>query len=340
MPIVKPENMSFADKKFSVIIYGSPGVGKTTLALSAPDPIIIDFDRGLSRVAAQHRKTAIECSRFEDVLEDINSPIVKDAQSIIIDTGGSFISMLQDYVIRQNPKINAQKNGAISLKGFGAVKTEFLRFMEHLKTVLGKNVICVFHSEEKPDKDGNPQQRLMCEGAARNLVWTPCDFGGYIQMIGNERVICFAPEQEFFAKRCHGIAAQYPIPNLGPNDKNDFLTRLFASAKANINAEANAYTAVKQKYESAMETGREIISAIQDVDSANKAKESMKTLEHALTSQKELLAMFMGRIKEVGLIWDKAAQKIVQAQPDQKADVQAQSEKPQDAGEAEEGKAG
>ena len=48
--IVTPENMSFDSKKFSMILYGSPGVGKTTLALSAPDPILIDFDRGMSRV--------------------------------------------------------------------------------------------------------------------------------------------------------------------------------------------------------------------------------------------------------------------------------------------------
>ena len=54
--IVKPENMNFSDKTFSMIIYGSPGVGKTTLALSAPDPILLDFDRGVSRVRAEHRK--------------------------------------------------------------------------------------------------------------------------------------------------------------------------------------------------------------------------------------------------------------------------------------------
>ena len=53
--IVKPENMNFSDKTFSMIIYGSPGVGKTTLALSAPDPILLDFDRGVSRVRAEHR---------------------------------------------------------------------------------------------------------------------------------------------------------------------------------------------------------------------------------------------------------------------------------------------
>lgn len=30
----------------SGMLYGQPGVGKTTVALSAPSPILIDLDRG------------------------------------------------------------------------------------------------------------------------------------------------------------------------------------------------------------------------------------------------------------------------------------------------------
>ena len=232
--IKKPNEMTFTDKKFSMILYGAPGVGKTTLALSAPDPILIDFDRGVSRVKAYHRKTTIVCSTYEEVLEDIKSPEVRDCQTIIIDTGGSFVSYLQDWAMRDNPAVNRQKNGAISLKGFGAVKQEFQRFTNHVRDVMNKNVIYVFHSDEQKDKDGNPQQRILCEGAARNIVWQPCDFGGYVQMIGNSRVVTFTPTQEFFAKGCYGIEGQYSIPTVGANEKNDFLTNLFEKARANI----------------------------------------------------------------------------------------------------------
>ena len=83
--IKQPIDMTFSDKKFSIILYGSPGVGKTTLALSAPDPVIIDFDRGMSRVKAQHRKTTIVCTNYEEVLSDIESPEVAACQTIIID---------------------------------------------------------------------------------------------------------------------------------------------------------------------------------------------------------------------------------------------------------------
>lgn len=301
-----PEEMAFEDKKFSMIIYGSPGVGKTTLALSAPDPILIDFDGGVSRVKAQHRQLTIVCDTYEGVLKDLESPEVAACQTIIIDTGGSFVTYLQDWAMRTNT-VNKQKNGAISRKGFGAVKSEFIRFTSYLKDILKKNVVYVFHSQEQADKDGNPQQRLMCEGAARNIVWTPCDFGGYLQMISADRVICFSPEQEFFAKGCHGITGRYPIPKLGANDKNDFLTRLFEQAKANIAAETEAFTPQKEQYEKTLAEAQDIVDGVVDAESANKAVDLLLRLDHALTSKRDSSAMLKDKTDELGLKFVKGA---------------------------------
>jgi len=303
--ITKPEAMSFDNKRFSVLLYGSPGVGKTTLALSAPDPIIIDFDRGMSRVRAQHRKTAIFCDTYEDVLHDLESPEIKNFQTIIVDTGGSFVTFLQDWAMRSNPAVNRQKNGAISLKGFGAVKSEFVRFTGYVKDVLDKNIIYVFHSQEQSDKDGNTQQRLMCEGAAKNIVWTPCDFGGYVQMIGEQRVVSFAPEQEFFAKGCHGINGKYTIPILGEADSNDFLTRLFDQAKANIAAESQAFAPVKAQYDAVMAQVVEIIDGVMDIETANAAAVQIPELAHALTSKKEASAMLKAKTDALGIKYTK-----------------------------------
>lgn len=300
--IKKPEEMTFSDKKFSMLLYGAP----TTLALSAPDPIIIDFDRGMSRVKAQHRKTAIFCDTYEEVLTDIKSPEVSDCQTLIIDTGGSFVTFLQDWAMRTNPTVNRQKNGAISLKGFGAVKSEFSRFTSMVKDVMNKNIIYVFHSQEQQDKDGNAQQRLMCEGAAKNIVWTPCDFGGYVQMIGDQRVICFSPEQEFFAKGCHGINGKYTIPNLGDADSNDFLTRIFDKAKANIEAENEAFAPIREQYDKTMIQVQDIIENIVDAETANAAVSSIPALEHVLTSEKEARAMLKARTDELGLKYTKS----------------------------------
>lgn len=312
--IKQPIDMSFSDKKFSMILYGSPGLGKTTLALSAPSPVLIDFDRGVSRVKAYHRKTTIMCNTYEEVLEDIRSPEIKDCETIIIDTGGSFVTYLQDWAMRTNPAQNRQKNGALSLKGFGAVKQEFQRFTNMVTTAMNKNIIYVFHSDEQKDKDGNPMQRLQCEGAARNLVWQPCDLGAYMQMIGNRRVVNFTPTDEFFAKGCYGIDGQREVPTIGLTDKNDFLTRLFDEARANIDAENDAFIPIKEQYDAVMADAREIIAAINTAEEATAAAELLPNLEHALTSKKECSALLNERAKEIGLVWDKTNKKYISSE--------------------------
>lgn len=303
--IKQPDELTFADKTFSMILYGSPGVGKTTLALSAPDPVLIDFDRGISRVKAQHRKTTIVCDSYEEVLADILSPEVTACQTVIIDTGGSFVTFLQDWAMRTNPQVNKQKNGAISLKGFGAVKSEFNRFTSMLKDVMKKNVIYVFHSQEQSDKDGNPQQRLLCEGAARNAVWTPCDFGGYVQMIGDSRIVCFTPEQEFFAKGCHGISGRYTVPTLTESDTNDFVTRIFDKAKECIAVENAAYAPLREKYDALMQTGLAQIAGISSPEEADAVRKHIAESPNFLTSSKELQDAFKKKCAELGYVWDK-----------------------------------
>lgn len=304
--IVKPEAMDFSGQRFSAIIYGSPGVGKTTLALSAPDPILLDFDRGISRVRAQHRKPTSVCNTYEEVLEDIHSPEMSDFQTIVIDTGGSFITFLKDWSMRTKQGARLKNGEFNSLKGFGFVKAEFNRFTEEIKTTLNKNVIYVFHSVESTDKDGNPVQRLLCEGATKNTVWMSCDFGGYVQMIGDQRYICFTPEQEFFAKGSHGIHGKRAIPVLASDTQNDFMTRLFDEARANIKAENDMFAPVRERYQAVMLQVAEIINGVVDADAANAAVASIQTLEHALTSQKEASAMLKEKAGALGLVYSKS----------------------------------
>lgn len=316
--IVQPEAMDFSAQRFSAIIYGPPGIGKTTLALSAPTPILIDFDRGVSRVRSQHRKATVMCSTYEEVLRDIRSKEMADYETIVIDTGGSFVTFLKDWAFRTQPGCKTKSGDFNSLKGFGFVKNEFNSFTEEIKTALNKNVIYVFHSQEQSDKDGNPTQRLLCEGSVRNTVWNPCDFGGYVQVINGKRYICFTPEQEYFAKGCHGITGKLEIPELGPATPNDFMTRLFEQAKANIAAEAEIFAPQKEAYEIAMAEGTAIIAGIVDAATANDAMVKYQALNHALTSNRELGVLWNKRVKECGLTYDSESKQYIPAQEEGK----------------------
>jgi len=296
--------MDFSGKKFSMIISGSPGMGKTTMALSAPNPIIIDFDKGISRVKAQHRKPTIMCVNYEDVLADLNDPEIKKFETIIVDTGGSFITFLQDWAMRDNPGVNRQKNGSISLKGFGAVKAEFVRFTSQLQYTFNKNIIYIFHTVEQKDKD-TTKQRLLFEGAARDIVWQPCDIGCFLQIIGDDRVAGFSPTEEYFAKGCFGVSGMRKLPRLGDNVPNDFLTNLFAEMQQCIAEENKVYEAEKKNYNKAIEAGKKIVAKIKDAETANLVAKEIEEVAHALTSRKEIGAMARARVTELGLKWNK-----------------------------------
>lgn len=304
MAILQPAEMDFSNQKFSMIISGSPGIGKTTLALSAPDPVLIDFDKGVARVRAAHRKTTIEADTYEEVLKDLESPQVKACQTIVIDTGGSFVTYLQDWAMRDNPSLNRQKNGAISLKGFGAVKAEFVRFTNWLKYTLNKNIIYVFHTVEQRDGDVT-RQRLLCEGAARDIVWQPCDLGCFMQMVGEDRLVGFTPTEQYFAKGCYGVQGLLKLPRLDDGVPNDFLNRLFERARENIRQEAEAHRGEQEAYEAAMERARELIEGIRDPATALETAHQLKKLSHHLTSEREAKALLAAKIKALGMRWDR-----------------------------------
>ena len=311
MAIVKPENMDFTKQTFSAIIYGSPGMGKTTLALSAPKPVLIDFDNGVSRVAAEHRVPTIVCTTYEEVLQDIDSPDMQEFETIVVDTGGSFVTYLKDWAFRTKRDCKTQKGTPNTLKVFGYAKSEFAAFTEKITKVMDKNVIYVFHTEEKTDKDGNPIQRLMCEGAARNLVWNPCDFGGYLQMINNERMLCFTPTDDYFAKGSHGIVGKMTVPLLKPGMPNNFMTKLFEQARQSIISETEELGKQRKQYDETMETVNAIIKGVTDAESATKAVQAIPDLPHALTSKKEASAMLKAKAESLGLKFDGKAKAYV-----------------------------
>ena len=134
------------------------------------------------------------------------------------------------------------------------------------------------------------------------------------QMIGNRRVISFTPETEFFAKGCYGIEGAREIPTLAPTDANDFLTRLFDEARANIEADNEAFAPMREQYDAAMSAVSEILSTITDADTAMQAASAISSLNHALTSLKEARALLKEKTDSLGLKYSRESGGYVKAE--------------------------
>jgi len=302
MAIVKPSAMDFSGKNVIMIISGLPGTGKTTLALSAPDVLLIDCDEGLARVAPAHRKDASICKTFDEIKADV-AAAKGQYKTIVVDTGGALVDMMKQFVV-DHPKEyqgGTKKTGGISLQGFGYVKQLFLDFSAELRKNF--NVVYIFHESMSKQNDGVFYE-LICEGAARTLVYQPADLAAHLMIVNGRRVLGFTPTEEYTAKSAYGIKGLIDVPELKDGDPNDFLTKLFATVRENLKKEAADLAPQQKAYDDLMKDVPGMMEAITSAESANQFAKVLDTLPHALTSKKEIGAIYKARCKELGLKWD------------------------------------
>ena len=306
MPIVKPTEMNFSNKNIIMIISGLPGTGKTTLALSAPDVLLIDTDEGMARVNPAHRKDASICKTYEEVLADIKAA-EGQYKTIVIDTCGALIEYMKDWAMRTDPKAS-KKDGGFSLQGYGIIKSEFIRLSAELRKKF--NVIFLFH-ESMTKVDENVFYELVVEGSARTLVYQPADLAAHLFIQNGKRYLGFTPTEQYSAKSAYGIKGLIEVPELKEGEENNFLTKLFAKVRSNLAAESAALSPEKEKYDLAISIAKKMVDSVNSPEQVQEVFDGLKRLDHALTSEKEATAMLKARCKELDIVFDKTKKAYV-----------------------------
>ena len=300
MAITKPEAMNFSDKNIIMIVSGLPGTGKTTLALSAPDVLLIDTDEGMARVNPAHRKDASICKTYEEVLADIKAA-EGQYKTIVVDTCGALIEYMKDWAMRTDPKAS-KKDGGFSLQGYGIIKSEFVRLSAEMRKKF--NVIYLFH-ENMTKVDENVFYELVVEGSTRTLVYQPADLAAHLFIQNGKRYLGFTPTEQYSAKSAYGIRGLIEVPELKEGDENDFLSKLFAQVRKNLDAESKALAPQQEEYKEIMEAAKRVCSELTKPEDVPGALEMLQNLPHALTSEKESKAMFKKRLAELNIVYDK-----------------------------------
>ena len=303
MPIIKPENMNFSNKNIIMIISGLPGTGKTTLALSAPDVLLIDTDEGLARVNPAHRRDASVCKTYEEILADIKTA-EGQYKTIVIDTCGALIEYMKDWAMRTDPKAS-RNNGGFSLQGYGVVKQEFLRLSAELRKKF--NVVFLFHESMTKNGDEGTFYELVVEGSTRTLVYQPADLAAHLFIQNGRRYLGFTPTEQYSAKSAYGIKGLVEVPELAEGQPNEFLAKLFAKVRDNLAKDSASLAPQKEQYEAAMKEAELIVAEVQSPEDVPVAAKKIRGLSHALTSEKEATSMLKARLAELGIVWDKSA---------------------------------
>lgn len=307
MAIYKPNQLDFSSKKVKMIIYGVPSIGKTTLALSAPKPLLIDLDRGISRVEARYRQDTLIANTFDELMSDLKGSDLSNYETLVVDTGGGLLEQLKPYVMKKDAK-NATRSGDLALAGWGAIAREFKEFGEFANQ-LGKHIIYVFHASE--DKDGDiTKYRLSADGSTKTKIWEGIDLGGFLEMSGKDRTINFSANDRSFAKGNHEINGSYKVPTLKDGVDNTFLTDLINTYLTKLNETTAVLSAETESYNRAMQFKLVIDGANNEV-AVNNAYSGLKSLNHALTSKVELWNELNNKASELGLEFDKATDTFI-----------------------------
>ena len=178
-----------------VFIYGDPGVWKTSLAFTAKNPILFDFDKGAYR--ASNRKDTVQIQSWQEVA-NINPSDLQGYDTIIIDTAGRVLDMISDDLKRDAKNIRRGSN-ELSMQGYGKLGSQFTSWLKSLRN-MGKDIVILAHAAE--DKDGdNIIKRPDMVGGSKKEVYKIADMMGYMTVQqgvnGAERVLSFAPSPNY-----------------------------------------------------------------------------------------------------------------------------------------------
>ena len=329
MLIRKPSQLA-PKSTISIMVYGAAGMGKSTLACSAPNPILLDADGGVQRINGAHQVDTVQITRWEDVVGDPRSAdpdeklgalgvIARDEaqglchyDTVIIDTVGKALDFMSDYIIRNNPKMG-QRDGSLSLKGYGERKIMFINLIKRL-SMMGKNVVFVAH--EREEKQGeNTYKRPEIRGSSAGDLIKELDLVGYMTAYGNERIISFDPNEFYIAKNACNLAPNMKVPVVVDRatgnaiGSNNFLSQVIASYET-WQIQQRQQTAA---YEALV---NDIATAVSGADSADDLNALMASIakREAIWNSKIVAFQKMNlRASQIGAKYDSIAKKYVAA---------------------------
>lgn len=284
------------------LIYGQPGIGKSTLAISMPKSVLIDCDSGVHRISPEHRVPFLPVKNYDEVLAVLDSKEIADFDTIIFDTAGKLLDYMSQYIIRREPKMG-RKDGALTLQGYGVRKYEFINLLKKV-SIMGKHLIFVAHEIEERD-DNQRYIRPEVGGSSGGDLIKELDIVGYMEAIGRKRTISFSPSDKFYAKNSAHLNDVIEVPQLAKGQANVFLSDIVNQCKDAMKAD----TAEFEAYQTLVDSFTKDIEAITNIAEANTVLGTLSICEHKWDSKIRLWNLLQAKAAKLNLKFNAKAKK-------------------------------
>lgn len=196
-------------KALIAVLFGEPGVSKTSLAFTADIPLLMDFDDGVRRAVG--RKTTVKFMKWAEVEVFTESDELRKrgVKTLIIDTAGV---MLDDYMSTHIIALDSKYGngaGGLGLKGFGIQKSTFGSFLNRCGQLGVENLIFICHTAKDGDDDNSRLKPKLTGGSYDTLI-SKADLVGYLEMRNNKATLNFSPTTRHIGKN----SAEFPLIEL------------------------------------------------------------------------------------------------------------------------------
>ena len=294
MSLIRKPNELIIQSKIKALIYGQAGMGKTTLALSAPRPLLLDFDGGVNRVNYAHQKDTVQVATFQEAL-DVLKEDLSEYDTIIVDT----IGKMMDFIIT---KVCGTSNPRI--QDWGRINQEFSGFVR-IASSLNKHLIFVAHRDVRKEGEDNVFVPAVREKTYSAIV-TELDLLGYMDMNKNVRQISFNPTSKNDGKNTCNLPALIAIPvtvdESGSGKANNFFESVVIGT---FNKNQVLRKEMVEKYANVMELIKSEISAITTPEMANAFVGKVNDFEHIGSSLQQAKTLVHAKATELGYIYVK-----------------------------------
>lgn len=293
MPIINKNDVT-PERPVVIVLYGVPGSGKTSLATTAENPIVIDTDRGYDR--AVQRVDTLTAQKWQDI--DTERETIRQYKTVVVDTAKAMLDdYLSAFVCEQNYKLKS--NG---LKRFGQMADDFKQFVNFLRSN-GSDIIFICHDKETLEGDVI-KHAPDCTGQSKDLLIRIADQVGYISIQNKQRVITFEPLDNYVGKNVAQLDT-IAIPNAPSKEFDTCMADIIKNVKSAIQSKSEAQRKAKEQLE-------ELRTKVAEV-------ETLEDIDAILTASKELPAVlkapFFTELKEAlsakGFSFDAKAKKFV-----------------------------
>lgn len=280
LKIVKAEEPLLVER-VNMCLYSAPGLGKTSLAFTADDPLLLNFDKGAHRAAVRRDTAPV------DSWKDVAAMTKEDFdpyKTVVVDTAGRALDFLTADIIAGNPKLGY--GGALNMQGWGQLKSRFTSWLKLLNS-FGKDVILVAHMDEQRSGD-DVIERLDVQGGSKGEIYKSVDAMGRIFIDNqNRRMLDFSPRQNSFGKNPCGLE-----PTLIPDPRVDgqFLGRLLRDIKNRL----NQMTAEQQDTQQIIEEWAEALDGYKTADEFNRCKSDLHQAPQVIQQMARRLAKEKG----------------------------------------------